>query len=190
VPVPVELTAFSSQSSADGVTLLWSTASETNNHGFEIEKSSDGNIFSNIGFVNGAGTSTETHNYSFTDKLNNYFNGTLYYRLKQVDFNGQASYSQILTVKFNIIVQYSLSQNYPNPFNPVTNIKYTVPKNGPVTIKLFDITGKEITTLVNEVKPAGSYEIKFNAENLASGVYFYRMTANDFVSVKKMSILK
>lgn len=189
-PLPVELTSFSSRTSADGVTLLWSTASETNNHGFEVERSCDGNIFSNVGFINGAGTSTETHNYSFTDKLENNFTGTLYYRLKQVDFNGQASYSQILTVKFEVPVNYSLSQNYPNPFNPVTNIKYTVPKNGTVTIKLYDITGKEVATLVNEVKSTGSYEIKVNAQNLASGVYFYRMTANDFVSVKKMSILK
>ncbi len=189
-PLPVEMTSFTSTTSGDGVVLLWNTASEINNHGFEVERSYDGNIFSNVGFVNGHGTSTETHSYSFTDKLDNNINGLLYYRLKQVDLNGQCSYSKILTVKFDVPVHFSLSQNFPNPFNPTTTIKYTVPQNGPVTIKLYDITGKEVTTLVNEVKNIGSYEIKLNAKNLASGVYIYRMTAKDFVSVKKMSILK
>jgi hypothetical protein len=189
-PVPVELTSFTSGTSASGVTLLWSTASELNNHGFEVERSYNGNIFSNVGFVNGAGTSTETHNYVFTDKLDNNVNGVLYYRLKQVDLNGRCNYSQILTVKFDVPAHYSLSQNYPNPFNPVTTIKYTVPQNGQVTIKLYDITGREVKTLVNEVKTTGTYELKMNAQNLASGVYFYKMTAKDFVSVKKMSILK
>ncbi len=189
-PLPVELTSFSASTSTNGVTLLWNTASEINNHGFEVERSYDGNTFSNVGFVNGAGTSTETHNYTFTDKLDNNVNGVLYYRLKQVDLNGQCNYSQILTVKFDIPMQYSLAQNYPNPFNPVTTIKYTVPQNGQVSIKLYDITGREVETLVNEVKSVGSYELKVNAQNLASGVYFYRMTAKDFVSVKKLSILK
>jgi hypothetical protein len=189
-PLPVELTSFTSSASAEGVTLSWTTASEINNHGFEIERSYDGNIFSSVGFVNGHGTTTETHNYSFIDKPGNNAKGILYYRLKQVDLNGQSSYSQILTVKFNIPLHYSLEQNYPNPFNPTTAIRYNVPKNGPVSIKLFDITGREVATLVNEVKSAGSYEIKLDASGLASGVYFYRMTANDFVSVKKMSILK
>ena len=189
-PLPVELTSFSSAASKEGITLLWSTASETNNRGFEVERSYDGNVFSNVGFVSGHGTSTQVNNYSYTDKLENTNNSTLYYRLRQVDFNGQSEYSQILTVKYDVPTVFSLSQNYPNPFNPTTTIKYTVPKNGPVSIKLYDITGSEVATLVNEVKTVGSYELKFNASGLASGVYLYRMVANDFVSVKKMSILK
>jgi hypothetical protein len=189
-PLPVELTSFTSTASADGVTLLWTTASEINNHGFEVERSYDGNIFSSIGFVNGQGTSTEAHNYSFVDKPEIKTDGILYYRLKQVDLNGQSTYSQVLTVKLDIPIHFSLSQNFPNPFNPTTTIKYTVPQNGPVTIKLYDITGKEVATLVNEVKTVGSYDIKLNASGLASGVYFYRMIAKDFVSVKKLSILK
>jgi len=96
----------------------------------------------------------------------------------------------VLTVKFDVPTHYSLAQNFPNPFNPSTTIKYTVPQNGPVTIKLYDITGREVATLVNEVKTVGSYDLKFNASGLASGVYIYRMIAKDFVSVKKMSILK
>lgn len=189
-PLPVELTSFTSASSADGVTLMWTTASEINNHGFEVERSYDGNTFSSVGFVNGHGTSTEIHNYSFMDKPENKTNSTLYYRLKQSDMDGRSTYSQILTVKLVVPVQYSLSQNYPNPFNPTTNIKYSVPQNGPVTIKLYDITGREVSTLVNEVKAVGSYDLKVDATGLASGVYIYRMVANDFVSVKKMSILK
>ncbi len=189
-PLPVELTSFTSMATSNGVSLLWSTASEINNHGFEVERSFDGNIFSNIVFVNGAGTSTQSHNYSFTDKVDNNINGIIYYRLKQVDLNGQCNYSEILKVKYDMPLSYNLSQNYPNPFNPVTTIKYTVPQNGQVTIKLYDITGREVKTLVNEVKNIGTYELKLKAENLASGVYFYKMTAKDFVSVKKMSILK
>jgi len=189
-PLPVELTSFTSTVSAAGVTLMWTTASEINNHGFDVERSYDGNIFSSIGFVNGHGTSAEIHNYAFTDKPDNNTSGTFYYRLKQVDMNGQSTYSQVLTVKFDVPTHYSLAQNFPNPFNPSTTIKYTVPQNGPVTIKLYDITGREVATLVNEVKTVGSYDLKFNASGLASGVYIYRMIAKDFVSVKKMSILK
>ncbi len=190
-PLPVELTSFTSNASAAGVTLMWTTASEINNHGFEVQRSYDGNIFSAVGFVNGFGTSTEIHNYTFTDKPENNTSGTFYYRLKQVDMNGQSTYSQVLTVKFDLLPTiYSLAQNFPNPFNPSTTIKYTVPQNGPVTIKLYDVTGREVATLVNEVKTVGSYDLKFNASGLASGVYIYRMIAKDFVSVKKMSILK
>lgn len=189
-PLPVELTSFTSTASAEGVILMWTTASETNNHGFEVERSYDGNIFANVGFVNGQGTTSEIHNYLFMDKPENNANGTFYYRLKQVDMNGQSTYSQVLTVKFDIPTEYSLAQNFPNPFNPATTIRYTVPQNGPVTIKLFDITGREVSTLVNEVKSVGSYDLKFDASGLASGVYIYRMVAKDFVSVKKMSILK
>jgi hypothetical protein len=189
-PLPVELTSFTSTASAEGVTLMWTTASEINNHGFEVERSYDGNIFENVGFVNGHGTSTEIHNYSFTDIPENKANGIFYYRLKQVDMNGQSTYSKVLTVKIDIPREFSLAQNFPNPFNPTTTIKYTVPQNGPVTIKLYDITGREVSTLVNEVQSVGSYDLKFDASGLASGVYFYRMVAKDFVSVKKMSILK
>ncbi len=189
-PLPVELTSFTSSPSAEGVTLMWTTASEINNHGFEVERSYDGNIFSSIGFINGHGTTTESHNYTYSDKIQNKTNSTLYYRLKQVDMDGSSTYSQVLTVKMDIPTVFSLSQNYPNPFNPTTTIKYTVPQNGPVTIKLYDITGREVKTLVNEVKAVGSYDLKVDASNLASGVYIYRMVAKNFSSVKKMSILK
>ena len=85
---------------------------------------------------------------------------------------------------------YDLSQNYPNPFNPVTTIKYQIPKDGLVKLLIYDILGREVKTLVNEVKTAGYYDIKFNAGSFSSGVYFYKMVAGDFVSIKKLVVLK
>ena len=90
----------------------------------------------------------------------------------------------------NLPLKFSLEQNYPNPFNPSTIIRYSVPSNEYVSLKLFDVLGNEVSTLVNEQKSAGNYEIKFNANNLASGIYFYKMTAGSFRSVKKLLLLK
>ena len=90
----------------------------------------------------------------------------------------------------NIPVDYSLEQNYPNPFNPTTTIRYQLPKDGMVTLKVYDILGAEVITLINEEKVAGKYEVNFNAASLASGVYIYRLSVNEFVSVKKMVMLK
>ena len=105
--------------------------------------------------------------------------------------------------KFISLISYDLSNNYPNPFNPTTKIKYTIStppissplskgrtKEGFVTLKVYDILGNEIATLVNEEKPAGSYEVEFNASSLPSGVYFYQLTSGDFISAKKMILLK
>ena len=86
--------------------------------------------------------------------------------------------------------EFELVQNYPNPLNPTTNIKYAVPESGLVSIMVYDLIGREVATLVNEVKSPGYYEVEFNAENFASGIYLYRMVVSDFVQVKKMSLLK
>ncbi len=98
-------------------------------------------------------------------------------------------------VKVNFIgngipITYSLEQNYPNPFNPATTIRYQIPKDGMVTLKVYDILGAEVATLVNEEKVAGKYEVSFNASNLASGVYIYRLNVSAYVNVKKMVLLK
>ena len=85
---------------------------------------------------------------------------------------------------------YSIGQNYPNPFNPVTKITYTLPKTGNVLLKVYDILGREVTTLVNEVKQPGIYNVEFNASNYASGVYFYSITVNDYTAIKKMVVVK
>lgn len=188
--LPVELTSFTAKSSTNQVNLTWTTATEINNSGFEIQKSTDGSEFVSVGFIKGNGTTTEPKAYSFVDNHLNNVTGKLYYRLKQIDYNGAFNYSDIVEVVIDLPLEYSLNQNYPNPFNPSTKIKYSVPEQNLVSIVVYGVTGEEIATLVNEVKEAGNYEIEFNALQLSSGVYFYRMTSGDFTSVKKLSVLK
>ncbi|MBK9331423.1 MAG: T9SS type A sorting domain-containing protein [Ignavibacteria bacterium] len=192
-PAPVEISAFNSSVSRSDVSLLWSTSSEINNSGFEIEKTNvtgqTTNEWSKVGFVSGGGTTNEMREYSFTDR--NLTTGKYKYRLKQLDFNGNFEYYELSEeVSIGIPDKYDLSQNYPNPFNPVTTINYDLPTDGIVTIKVFDLLGREIKTLVNEMKNAGYYKLTFNASDLSSGAYFYRMTSEDFVSVKKFVVLK
>lgn len=187
-PLPVELSSFTSIINRRDVTLNWITASETNNSGFEIERSSNG-VWTKIGNVNGNGTVSTPVNYSFTDR--NLNSGSYNYRLKQIDFNGNFEYFNLNNeVNIGIPVKYDISQNYPNPFNPSTKINYDLPVDGKVSLKLFDMSGKEVATLVNEVKTAGYYTVSFNAMNLSSGVYFYRLNAGDFSATKKMMLIK
>ena len=189
-PVPVELTSFTAKADVDGVILNWTTASELNNHGFEIERSSDGNEFFTVAFVEGAGTTTEGKNYSYTDEVDYKGGETFFYRLKQVDLDGRIQYSSIVEIEFDVPKDFVLHQNYPNPFNPSTTIKYAVPKTSLVKITVYDLTGQEVALLVNELKEAGTYELKFDASNIASGVYLYRMVADNFSSVRKLNVLK
>ena len=190
LPVPVELTSFTAQATTEGVLLKWSTASELNNHGFEVERSQDGTEFYTVAFIKGAGTTTEGKDYSYTDDVEYKGGEIFYYRLKQVDLDGRIEYSDIVEVEFDVPKDFTLHQNYPNPFNPMTTIKYAVPKTSLVSIKVYDLTGQEVASLVNEVKEAGTYEVQFDALNLASGVYLYRMVAGNFTSVKKLNVLK
>ena len=192
-PLPVELNAFSAELTGRTVELKWSTSSELNNSGFDIEKSivkgqtSEG--WSKIGFISGSGTISEPANYTFTDK--DLLTGKYKYRLKQIDFNGNYEYFELAEeVSIGIPDKYELSQNYPNPFNPVTNLEFGISKSGFVSLKIHDVLGRELVTLVNEIKEPGYYKIKFDAGNLASGVYFYRMTADDFVALKKFVVMK
>jgi len=189
-PVPVELTSFSAEATTDGVLLKWSTATELNNLGFEVERSLNGTEFYTVAFVQGSGTTTEGKEYSYTDEVDYKGGEIFYYRLKQVDLDGRIEYSNVVEVEFDVPKDFALYQNYPNPFNPSTTIKYALPKAGLVNITVFDLTGQEVITLVNEVKEVGTYEIKFDARNLASGVYVYRMIAGNFTSVKKLNVLK
>ncbi|HSW55741.1 MAG TPA: T9SS type A sorting domain-containing protein, partial [Ignavibacteriaceae bacterium] len=200
--IPVELNLFTGYSSDGKIYLNWSTVTETNNRGFEIERASSSTTpvqegWESIGFVQGSGTTTELRYYSFTDE--NVSAGTYKYRLNQIDYNGAFEYSDVIEIEVGIPSQYSLEQNYPNPFNPATTISYSIKENGLVTLKVFDILGKEVTTLVNEEQTAGTYKVEFgshsglpsgNVRNLASGIYFYSLKAGDFVSIKKMILLK
>ena len=189
--LPVELVSFSAAALSNSVALNWKTATENNNMGFDIEKSSDGNVFKKISFVKGKGSTTEENLYTFTDK--NVNTGTYYYRLRQIDYNGTYSYSNVVTVKIGTSPErFSLFQNYPNPFNPTTKIQYAVGSRQLVTLKVYDMTGKEVATLVNKIQTAGNYEVQFSAgsKQLASGIYFYRLKAGNYISTKKLVLLK
>ena len=187
VAVPVELSAFDAYIENGKVMLNWSTATETNNSGFEIERKLN-TTWEEIGFVTGSGTSTEPKSYSFIDE--NVSPEKYFYRLKQIDFNGNFEYSDIIEVNVNTPTEYSLEQNYPNPFNPATTISYSIKEKGFVNLKVYDVLGNEVKTLVNEEQEAGKYQFEFNAISFASGIYFYSLQAGDFVSTKKMILLK
>ncbi len=187
--VPVELASFSASASGNTVSLNWATASELNNSGFQIERQAENAEWENAGFVEGHGTITSTQYYSFID--GNLKQGNYSYRLKQIDYNGSSKYYELgETVQTGVISNYNLSQNYPNPFNPVTVINWQMPVNGHVTLKVYDLLGKEVAVLVNEEKPAGSYDTEFNAASLPSGTYFYTLQTGSFVQTKKMIVLK
>jgi len=195
--IPVELISFNAAVSEGVVNLTWSTASETNNKGFEVERSEKREArsekWTTVGFVAGIGTSTETNSYSFVDK--NINAGKYTYRLKQIDYDGSFSYSKEIEVDVTIPDEFALYQNYPNPFNPVTTIKFSVPSNiqdklSDVKLSVFDILGREVVTLVNEQKEPGVYEVTFNAAKFASGMYVYKLQAGSFVELKKMVLLK
>lgn len=198
--LPVELSSFSGAIIGKSVKLKWVTETEVSNYGFEVERKSDikgqtSNNWVNIGFVNGNGNSNSPKHYSFTD--DDVIGGKHSYRLKQIDNDGEFAYSNVLEVNINLPLEYSLRQNYPNPFNPSTTIRYTIPnvistegRNINVQLKVYDVLGNEVATLVNEEKPTGVYEVEFNATELTSGVYFYKLQAGSFVEVKKMILLR
>ncbi|MFZ1320486.1 MAG: T9SS type A sorting domain-containing protein, partial [Ignavibacteria bacterium] len=188
--LPVELSSFTSVINSRDVTINWSTSSEINNSGFDIErKVSTNETWSKVGNVLGNGNTNETRNYSYTDK--NLSAGQYNYRLKQVDFNGNFEYFNLSNeVVIAAPNEYSLNQNYPNPFNPSTKISFQIPVDGAVSLKIFDISGKEVVELVNGNLNAGFHTINFNANGLTSGVYFYKLTSGNFTKVMKMSLIK
>ncbi len=186
-PVPVELLSFSAVFSKGKVTLNWKTATEINNRGFALERKSAGDNYEQIAFINGKGTTTEQQSYQYIDQVST---GKYKYRLKQIDYDGSFEYSKPINVEANVITSYSLTQNFPNPFNPSTVIKYDLPVKSRVSLIVYNLLGKNVATLVNEEKAEGSYEVKFDARSLASGLYFYRLQAGDFVETKKMLYIK
>lgn len=192
-PLPVELASFTSVINGRDVTLNWSTSSEVNNSGFDIERSVINGTWTKIGNVEGHGTTNSANSYSFADRGLN--SGVYNYRLKQIDFNGNFEYFNLSNeVNIGIPEKYNMSQNYPNPFNPSTTISFDLPFDSKVSLKLFDMTGREVASLVSEFKTAGYHTVNYNASNLSSGVYFYRITAEangkNFVDTKKMMLVK
>ena len=185
--VPVELTSFSATRKNNGVELSWTTATELNNRGFEIQKNLTGK-WEVIGEVKGNGTTTLPNSYSFTDF--NLVQGKIQYRLKQVDFSGEFEYSNVIEVEVEAINGYSLSQNYPNPFNPSTVISFRMPSAGNVLLNIYNSLGEKVATLVNGVMPAGEHSVSFKADNLPSGLYFYKLQTDGASLTRKMVLSK
>ncbi|MBA4309499.1 MAG: hypothetical protein C0425_04105 [Chlorobiaceae bacterium] len=203
--LPVELTSFTASLNNSAVVLNWSTATEVDNFGFDVESrfvKEDENgrngergrlsEWNKIGFVHGHGNSNSPKEYAFKDK--NPEVGILQYRLKQIDTDGAFEYSKTVEVNFNVPLFFVLYQNYPNPFNPSTNIQYTIGNAGLVTLKVYNLIGNEVATLVNARQAAGSYSVQFYASeenlNFSSGVYLYRLESGSFVSTKKFILIK
>jgi len=190
--LPVELVAFSATTNRADAILHWSTATEIDNHGFEVERRQTA-TWQDVAFVAGTGTSNSPKSYSYTD--NNLAAGSYTYRLKQIDNNGAFLYYGSAAVEIKTAPEtFALSQNYPNPFNPSTMISYQLPVNSQVSLKVYDVLGNEIASLVNGRQEAGSYAVSFNTNegtrNLSSGVYFYRLETGSFVSIKKLILMK
>jgi hypothetical protein len=185
--VPVELVSFTASVNDNVVTLNWETATEINNSGFQIEKKSDGD-YEAIGFVPGLGTTTEPRSYSFTDA--GLQSGNYTYRLKQIDLDGTFEYSDEIQVEVTVPDVFALEQNYPNPFNPSTRIDFSLAVDSKVNLKVFDILGQEVATLINSDLVAGSHNVEFSAVNFNSGVYFYILQTGNYVETKKMVLMK
>lgn len=188
--VPVELTSFTAHVRSSTVELNWTTATEVNNFGFDVERNAvslyDG--WKKIGFVEGQGTSNTPHQYSYADRVGTF--GKYSYRLKQIDRDGKLSYAPEVEVNFQPAVSYQLWQNYPNPFNPRTRIEFSLPTPGKVKLAIHDLLGQEVGVLVDETLDAGFHARDFDAANLSSGIYFYRLVAGGKVLTNRMAVVK
>ena len=190
--LPVELKSFTATTIGSKVRLNWNTATEINNFGFEIERAKTSNssllLWEKIGFVNGSGNSNSPKSYTFID--DNVSSEKYSYRLKQIDNDGQFEYSSPVQIDLGSLSTFWLNQNYPNPFNPSTTIQFSLPAALNVKIIIFNLLGQEIQTLVNETKEAGIHEIIFDAQNLNSGVYLYKIEAGSYIQTRKMTLIK
>lgn len=199
-PLPITLISFTAQVNPHGagVMLEWVTASEINNYGFYVQCRADSNeSFKDLPdcFVSGHGTTNEEHHYSFIHSTVGA--GKCAYRLKQVDLDGTVHYPQVATLKWGQSdlaeekpTDFSLSQNYPNPFNPSTSIRYGLPQKSPVHLAVFNTLGQQVALLVEGEQEAGYHEVHLDGTGLSSGVYFYRMTAGEYVATKKLLVLR
>jgi len=193
-PLPIQLASFTGNVlNKRDVKLTWKTSQETNNHGFDVERKSVNGQWSKVAFVSGKGNSNVAVTYNYEDmKLNT---GKYNYRLKQIDNNGNFEYFELTaSIEVGVPTNFDISQNYPNPFNPTTKIDFDLPFDSKVNIILYDISGREVKTLVNETRTAGYHTVAFNASDLSSGTYFYRIitksAGKDFVATKKMMLVK
>ncbi len=187
LPLPVELTSFTAVANDNSVVLEWATATEVNNYGFEVERAV-ADEFETIGFVEGAGNSNSPKQYSFVDTDN--LSGEVSYRLKQVDADGSSEYSDVVTVNANGLAKTELFQNYPNPFNPTTQISFKLANANQVNVSVYNTLGEKVAELVNEVREAGVHNLKFDASNLSSGFYIYRIETPNYSKTMKMLLIK
>jgi len=190
--VPVELTSFTGNVVGNKVSLNWSTATEINNWGFEVERrTADNPEWMRVGYKEGFGTTTEAKNYSFIDDISGTLSEVVYYRLKQIDFNGSYTYYGEIEVENRFAPDnFILAQNYPNPFNPSTRISFGIPEKSNVMLRVFNLIGEEVATLASGVYEAGTYSFDFDASNLPSGIYVYALQTENSVISKKMTLLK
>ena len=191
--VPVELASFEAQLVKNDIVLNWTTATELNNLGFEVEQSFDNNNFSRIGFIPGFGTTSEMKSYSF--RISDAPNGIQYYRLKQIDLDGTFTHYNAIEIDGPVIREFALYQNHPNPFNPSTTISFSLPVESNVSISLFNILGQQVAQIINSDFSIGNHKIDFNAKDLSTGAYIYTLDAQgvdgkSFISTKKMILMK
>jgi len=186
--IPVELTSFSVEANNNTIQLKWTTKTETNNQGFEVLRSDDKLNWKVIEFINGNGTTTMRNDYQYIDKVE--IAGSYYYQLKQIDYNGVSNYSNIIIAFIGRPIGFELSQTFPNPFNSSTTIGYQLPTADFVSLKVYNVLGKEVKTLIEENKNAGYYSVLLNAANLSSGIYFYKLRAGKGNLTKKFILLK
>jgi hypothetical protein len=202
--VPVELISFTAAAVNSSAVLRWTTATEVNNYGFEVQRSvisnqssesdnrvlnADSRAWCNAGFVTGNGSSNVEHEYTFVDR--GISAGRYSYRLKQIDRDGNFTYSSAIEVSIAAApAVFGLEQNYPNPFNPTTALSYQLSANSMTTLIVYDALGREVAALVNEVKEAGTYSVLFNASHLATGMYVVRLTSGGCTQAKRMMFIK
>ncbi len=188
-PVPVELSNFDAYFQSDKVILRWRTCTETDNFGFEAQRrTAMEDNFTKIGFIEGKGTTITINDYVYEDL--DVYQGIYYYRLKQIDFDGSYEYSKIIEVQIESLKGFSLKQNYPNPFNPTTTISFELPEKSNIKLAIYNIIGKEIEVITTGEYEPGYHDILFDANNFSSGLYFYRLEADEFVEVRKLMVLK
>ncbi len=196
--LPVELVYFFAESYEDSILLKFGTATEVSNYGFEIQRAQNNLIFNIIGFVEGNGNSNSPKHYTFADSLVE-MTGIIYYRLKQIDFDGTSAYSDTVTVDFlssitlessNIPSQFSISNNYPNPFNPATKINFELPFQQALKINLFDVRGKLVKEIASQEFLPGIYQLYLDFSLYSSGIYFVRFESQNNVVTKRMTFVK
>ena len=192
-PMPVELSSFAARAHDNDVILSWATATESNNYGFEIQRSSDNTIFETIGFVQGHGTTAAPKSYRYIDEQ--LTNGHYYYRLNQIDIDGTCSVTEVIEIAMNRPLDFRLDQNYPNPFNPTTTISYHLPQSSHVELIVYNTNGQEIRRLVDEFNEAGSHNIVWDCTDntgmkVTSAVYYYRMKTSYGAQFRRMTVLK